>query len=238
MFHSSKVFALDLGNQSEVNDSQTSRILGNLPVEIHCISSSCVSSKNHSTGEIRGYDKLTFYMTTKRNAERLNNALTYVLSLAKEKAKKLEEYERDPFSNSSIAANQVIANSDGAIPLTRSNGVYFINVRICGNPQKFTFDSGASDVLISTNMEQCLIQNRKISKADFLVPALYEIADGTIVHYRRVKIPEISIGGYLVKNVVACVGSTQSSLLPGKSFLDKFSSWTIDNDKSSLILNP
>ena len=62
------------------------------------------------------------------------------------------------------------------------------------------------------------------------------LADGSRVRAERVMLHSIQVGGHTVKNVLASVTDTQGSLLLGQSFLARFKSWSIDNERSVLIL--
>jgi predicted aspartyl protease len=64
----------------------------------------------------------------------------------------------------------------------------------------------------------------------------YKLADGTIVEYKRTLIPSLTVGGNRVSNVAASIVPDDQPLLLGKSFLDKFKSWKIDNSKGVLII--
>jgi len=119
--------------------------------------------------------------------------------------------------------------------LYKQDNVYYIWVTIGTVKRKFVLDSGASDVLISEESEKDLINSGIIKKTNYLEPALYKLADGSIIQCRRLILPTIQIGNFIVKNVKASIGVGNASLLIGKSLLDKFKKWTIDNE--SQILN-
>jgi hypothetical protein len=46
------------------------------------------------------------------------------------------------------------------------------------------------------------------------------------------------VGNYLLENVKAAVVDTKGNLLLGQSFLSRFDSWSIDNKRQVLLLNP
>lgn len=80
-----------------------------------------------------------------------------------------------------------------------------------------------------------LVNKGFLKKEYYVSNGLYKIADGSIVICRRLIIPELTIGGFTLKNVNATVGNGDILLL-GKSVLDKFKSWSIDNLKKALKL--
>jgi predicted aspartyl protease len=53
---------------------------------------------------------------------------------------------------------------------------------------------------------------------------------------RLVGLAALPIGMATVENVTAAIAPVQGSLLLGQSFLNRFSSWSIDNTKHVLIL--
>lgn len=91
-------------------------------------------------------------------------------------------------------------------------------------------------MFISEEFEKELISSGILKKNNYQTPGLYQIADGSIIECRRIIIPELKIGNFIVKNVSASVGKGQTPLLLGKSLLDKFKSWKIDNLRETLKL--
>lgn len=172
------------------------------------------------------------------NQKKLFNAFKYFFELIGQDGSYIRK-DDDPFSPNNFRNEKstVINNSNNKnVALTKIGGVYHLPVTIGNLTKNFILDSGASDVLISQEIEKNLIDNKKITKSNYLSPALYKIADGSIIECRRLLLPEIKIGNYIVKNVIASINSNGNTLLLGKSFLDKFQSWTIDNNKQILKL--
>ena len=107
--------------------------------------------------------------------------------------------------------------------------------QVNGNMEiQFMIDSGASDVVIPDDVFRTLLRTGTISEADFLGTTTYVLADGSKVPGRRYILRKMQVGTYSVENVIASVGSMQSDPLLGQSFLQKFQSWTLDNDKEVL----
>jgi aspartyl protease family protein len=172
------------------------------------------------------------------NNKKLYNAFIYLFALVDENGTYIRK-DDDPFApNKFNSINSEIINfsANKYVKLENINGVYYLTAIIGNTTNKFIFDSGASDVLISDKIENELIKNKTISKENYLAPALYKIANGYIIQCRRILLPTIKIGNYTVKDVLASVSSNNNVLLLGKSFLDKFSSWTIDNNNQTLKL--
>ncbi len=122
------------------------------------------------------------------------------------------------------------------IPLIKSGDIFFVNVIIGNANKKYVFDSGASDVTINQTIYNKLLADRTIQFKHRLPKGSYQLADGSVKEYQRTLIPKITIGGRDIYNIAASVVPDDQPLLLGKSFLDKFKSWKIDNNKSTLLI--
>jgi clan AA aspartic protease (TIGR02281 family) len=114
-------------------------------------------------------------------------------------------------------------------------GGYLIAGRINGAvPVTFVLDTGASDVSIPENVARDLERAGKPSEP--LGTGTYVLADGSKVRKRRVLLRELTVGGETVSNVMASISQSGSPPLLGQTFLSKFSSWTLDNERALLVL--
>lgn len=123
------------------------------------------------------------------------------------------------------------------VQMTQFAGTYNVPVRI--NDQitlNFVVDSGAGEVQIPSDVIFTLIRTGTISDADFLPSATYSLADGKTAEYERVSIKQLQVGDQILYNVVAIVGKVEGVLLLGQSFLQRFTSWSINNGAHTLIL--
>lgn len=77
-----------------------------------------------------------------------------------------------------------------------------------------------------------------ISKEDFIGNQTYTLADGSTLQSYEFRLHEIKIGDYTVQNVTATVGPTAGNPLLGQSFLSRFGTWTLDNNRHMLVLGP
>lgn len=123
-----------------------------------------------------------------------------------------------------------------SISLIKAGKTYYVNISISGNKKKYVLDSGASDVTIDESTYKQLRQSGIIEVKHKLPDGEYQIADGSSKTYRRTILPEISIGTLNIKDVVATIVPDGQPLLLGKSFLDNFKTWKIDNSKNILII--
>jgi predicted aspartyl protease len=123
------------------------------------------------------------------------------------------------------------------VRLSLRNGVSFVPVKI--NDRlilDFVVDSGAADVQIPDDVFRTLLRTGTISQEDFLGTDTYVLADGTKVPSDRYLLRKMEVGNHVVESVVASIGDPRGQLLLGQSFLSKFGSWMLDNNKHVFIL--
>src|SRR6266851_1179668 len=123
------------------------------------------------------------------------------------------------------------------VPLEFTGGIYVVPVLINGVlPLRFNVDSGAADVSIPTDVFLTLVRTGTIGKEDYIGTQKYRLADGSVVDSDRFYIHELKVGDHTIKNVSASVESVKSIPLLGQTFLSKFASWSMDNDRHVLSL--
>lgn len=197
----------------------------------------CIS---YSSGRSMNIDKENILIFGQNNADRIFKAFEYLFSELRVSDKYNDQnYDDDPFSNNNLKGKKSFVSGSPStenINLETYGGVYKVWVKIGSLEQHFVLDSGASEISLSKNTERELIDNGIVTKGDYIEPALFKLADGSIIECRRLIIPEMTIGNYTIKNIKASVGVSESPLLLGRSFLDNFSKWSIDNKKQILIL--
>lgn len=118
-----------------------------------------------------------------------------------------------------------------------AGGTYEIPCSINGLPLKFIFDTGASEVTISSVEANFMLKNDYLTTKDFKGSRKYLTADGNITEGAVIRIREVQVGDVTLKNIEASVVKNQkASLLFGQSVLERFGSITIDNTNSKLII--
>lgn len=118
-----------------------------------------------------------------------------------------------------------------------AGGTYEVPCSINGLPLKFIFDTGASDVTISSVEANFMLKNDYLSTKDFRGSRRYLTADGSIAEGSVICIREVQVGDVTLKNIEASVVKNQKApLLLGQSVLERFGSVTIDNDSNKLII--
>jgi tetratricopeptide (TPR) repeat protein len=123
------------------------------------------------------------------------------------------------------------------ISMVQDGGTFRVPVTINGQlTLKFVVDSGASDVSIPADVVMTLVRTETIADGDFLGKQTYTLADGSTVPSQRFVIRSLKVGDRLLENVTGSIAPVAGSLLLGQSFLSRFKSWSIDNQRQALIL--
>lgn len=123
------------------------------------------------------------------------------------------------------------------VPMQMEGGIYVVPVLINGTiPLDFIVDSGAADVTIPADVFSTLIRAGTVKATDFLGQKTYRLADGSTVPSQTFRIRSLKVGNKVLENVTGSVASANGSLLLGQSFLGRFKSWSVDNNKHALIL--
>jgi clan AA aspartic protease (TIGR02281 family) len=124
-----------------------------------------------------------------------------------------------------------------SVAMEKEAGVYVVPVRLNGAiTLNAIIDSGAADVSIPSDVVSTLIRTKTISEEDFLGIQTYVLADGSKVPSARFRIRSLKVGNKTIENVPASIASGKADILLGQSFLSRFKSWSIDNDRHELIL--
>jgi predicted aspartyl protease len=100
----------------------------------------------------------------------------------------------------------------------------------------FVVDSGAADVTVPEDVVMTLRRTGTIRDSDFIGERTYVLVDGSKVKSPTFRIRSLKVGERVLKNVTGSVASRQGSLLLGQSFLGRFQSWKVDNNKHVLVL--
>lgn len=121
------------------------------------------------------------------------------------------------------------------IPFTKEGDMCKVKCSINGLPLHFIFDTGASDVSLSSVEATFMMKNGYLSASDVIgkqqfLNASGEVSEGTVINLREVK-----FGSLHLDNVRASVARNQSApLLLGQSVLNRLGRIEIDNTKRNL----
>ncbi|MCX6210696.1 MAG: retropepsin-like aspartic protease [Bacteroidetes bacterium] len=131
--------------------------------------------------------------------------------------------------------NDVDGPEADTIKILNFKGMTFVKIKIGNNKQVWLFDSGASDLLINKETEEELKKQGIINKDNFLGISEYEMANGTIDSCRTYRINNLQIGHFKVNNVIVAASDKAKKLILGRSVMNKFTRWTLNNENSTLI---
>ena len=132
------------------------------------------------------------------------------------------------------------ALSETIVPMISDGGTFRVPVTINDElTLKFVIDSGAADVSVPADVVMTLVRTGTITDTDFLGKQTYKLADGSTVPSTAVRnsVVEGRRQNFL-ENVVGSIAPVAGGLLLGQSFSSRFNTWSIDNQRQSLILGP
>lgn len=116
-------------------------------------------------------------------------------------------------------------------------GTFEVPCQINGLPLQMIFDTGASDVTISSVEANFMLKNRYLSDKDIKGKRYYQVATGELSAGAVITLREVMIGDVLLKDVDASVVNNQRApLLLGQSAMERFGTITIDNEHNKLII--
>lgn len=116
------------------------------------------------------------------------------------------------------------------------NGMTYVKVKIGSLVKVWLFDTGASDLLINTDMEEALKKENILSASNYLGIGEYEMANGTIESCRRYRLDGVRLGSFTVDNLIVSVSEKGQRIIVGKTLLNKFRNWTLNNQENKLVL--
>ena len=136
-------------------------------------------------------------------------------------------------------ATNAAASSSGVVEvqMVRNGGTYAVPVLINNAiTLDFVLDSGASDVSIPSDVFGTLVRAGTITKEDIIGSDTYALADGSRKKLTTFRIRSLKVGPTVLENVKGSVAEDSGPLLLGMSFLSRFKSWSVDNERHVLAL--
>lgn len=119
------------------------------------------------------------------------------------------------------------------IAFKKEGNVFSVPCKVNNLPLHFIFDTGASDVSMSTVEATFMLKNGYLNDRDIIgtqnyMTATGEISEGTVVNLR-----EVDFGGLSLNNIKASIVRNQKApLLLGQSVLNRLGKIEIDNEKN------
>lgn len=126
--------------------------------------------------------------------------------------------------------------SQTVIEMTKDGGVYKVPCTVNGYKVSMIFDTGASDVSLSSKVASYMFRNGLLRETDVIGEGSSTIASGESIDHIVVKIKRLEIGGIKIDDVEAVIlDSQRAPLLLGLSAIQKIGKVGIDGNK--LIIN-
>lgn len=113
------------------------------------------------------------------------------------------------------------------LPIIKEGNMKHIIISIGGKSYKYLIDTGASDMLINTEMRDYFVRTGILNPSDFGENRVYEIANGENITLQTATLNSIKIDDREFRNINIAIGEN-ASLLLGMSFLNRFN-WKINN---------
>lgn len=121
------------------------------------------------------------------------------------------------------------------IPFVKEGDLCKVKCTINGLPLHFIFDTGASDVSLSSVEATFMVKNGYLSSSDVVGKQRFLTADGNVSEGTVINLKEVKFGTLHLDNIKASVVRNQAApLLLGQSVLSKLGKIEIDNDKKIL----
>ena len=176
-----------------------------------------------------GYRRFA-HMERDRDLDNIRNMQAY-----KDLVNKYKRMQQELENEEKLVDNEQYEEKKEEIPFAKEGGVCKVKCTINNLPLHFIFDTGASDVSISSVEATFMIKNGYLLPNDIIGRQNYlnangEISEGTVINLRDVKFGDLHLN-----NVKASVVKNQSApLLLGQTVLSRLGKIEIDNNKSVL----
>lgn len=134
-----------------------------------------------------------------------------------------------------MQATSVYEEQTVEIPFSKEDGVCKVKCTINNLPLYFVFDTGASDVSLSSVEATFMMKNGYLKSSDVIGKQNYMMANGEISAGTVINLRNVNFGGLDLDNIRASVVHNQTApLLLGQSILGRLGSIEIDNAKRVL----
>ena len=151
-----------------------------------------------------------------RDLNNIRNTEEFKVLLKEYEEKHLQEIAADADGDDSAYELKV-----EEIPFTQESGVCKVKCAINGLPLHFIFDTGATDVSISSVEATFMAKNDFLSSSDIIGKQNYQTADGNITEGTVINLKDVKLGSLHLNNIKASVVRNQAAplLLVNRHFL-------------------
>lgn len=197
---------------------------------------SIMGEKEKSIGYLRKALELGFrrfaHIKRDRDLNNIRNEETYK-ALMEEYENKHKQEISDDEEDASLYEEQT-----EKIPFVKEGDLCKVKCTINGLPLHFIFDTGASNVSLSSVEATFMVKNGYLSSSDVVGKQRYLTADGNVSEGTVINLKEVKFGTLHLDNIKASVVRNQAApLLLGQSVLNKLGKIEIDNDKRILKIS-
>lgn len=124
------------------------------------------------------------------------------------------------------------------VKMVHQDGVYYVPITVNGLNLRFIFDTGASNVCISSAEALVMMRQKLITQNDVVGQEQFQDANGDISVGTIIRLRDIEIGGIVLHDIEATVVDNMNApLLLGQTALSKFGKVSIDYEKDILEFN-
>lgn len=124
------------------------------------------------------------------------------------------------------------------VRMEKAGGVYLVPIKVNGLDLKFIFDTGASNICLSSAEAFVMLRQGQITQDDFVGQQNFQDATGDISVGTIIRLHTVEIGGIVLRDVEAnVVENIQAPLLLGQTALSKFGKVTIDYNNNIIEFN-
>lgn len=175
----------------------------------------------------KGYRRFA-HIKRDRDLNNIRTTTEYKALMAEYEQKHLQEIAED-------GDDAVYENKTEEVPFIKEGNVCKVKCSINNLPLHFIFDTGASDVSISSVEATFMLKNDYLSASDIIGRQNYITADGNITEGTVINLREVKLGNIHLNDIKASVVKNQSApLLLGQSVFSKLGKIEIDNDNKVL----
>lgn len=143
-----------------------------------------------------------------RDLNNIRNTEEFKVLLKEYEEKHLQEIAADADGDDSAYELKV-----EEIPFTQESGVCKVKCAINGLPLHFIFDTGATDVSISSVEATFMAKNDFLSSSDIIGKQNYQTADGNITEGTVINLKDVKLGSLHLNNIKASVVRNQAAPL-------------------------
>lgn len=151
--------------------------------------------------------------------------------------KELMQKQREKYKSKVVGVEdeELYENRVVDIPFIKEGEMLKVNCTINNLPLHFIFDTGASDVTISSVEANFMFKNNYLTSKDIVGKQIYRVADGNLSEGTVINLRTVEFGGVELTNIRASIVNGQRvPLLLGQSVLNKLGKIEIDNEKNLL----